>query len=160
MHFADYVVKPEKYLHLTDSIIELIQMSDNRVSYLPHLSRLRLTVLQDLIEAQAILNRITSRDLYKTVDYKVFTWDWKGHLRKFFNPEAIVSAAKSHKPETDEERAALMELSTNHVIIDEAVLHYGMGNSNPIDKIRFYSKRKPQGTHPPSSRTDLPESGL
>jgi len=23
------------------------------------------------------------------------------------------------------------------------VLHYGMGNTNPIDKIRFYSKRKP-----------------
>lgn len=91
------------------------------------------------------MNRITSRDLYKTVDYKVFAWDWKGHLRRFFNPKTIVSAAKLHKPENDEERAALEELSTQHVIIDEAVLHYGMGNDNPIDKIRFYSKRKPQG---------------
>ena len=85
------------------------------------------------------------------VDYKVFTWDWKGHLHRFFNPEEIVSAAKSHKPENHEEQAALEELSTQHIIIDEAVLHYGMGNSNPIDKIRFYSKRKPQGTRPPSS---------
>jgi len=88
--------------------------------------------------------------LYKTVDYKVFAWDWKGHLRKFFNPEAIVSAVKARKPENDEEQTALEELSTQHVIIDEAVLHYGMGNSNPIHKIRFYSKRKPQGVHPSS----------
>jgi hypothetical protein len=28
MHFADYVTKPERYLHLTDSIVELIQMSE------------------------------------------------------------------------------------------------------------------------------------
>ena len=96
------------------------------------------------------MNRINSRDLYKTVDYKVFAWDWKGHLRKFFNPGAIVSAVKARKPENDEEQAALEELSTQHVIIDEAVLHYGMGNSNPIDKIRFYSKRKPQGMDTPS----------
>jgi len=122
-----YVTSPEKFLHLTDSIIELIQMSDDK----------------NLGEAQEILNRITSRDLYKTVDYKVFAWEWKEHLRRFFNPEAIVAAAKSHNPKNDEERAALEELSTQHVIIDEAVLHYGMGNTNPIDKIRFYSKRKP-----------------
>ena len=32
MHFADHVTNPEKYLHLTDSIIELIQMSNDRVS--------------------------------------------------------------------------------------------------------------------------------
>jgi len=82
------------------------------------------------------------------VDYKVFTWDWKGHLYRFFDPEEIVSAAKSHKSENHEERAALEELSTHHIIIDEAVLHYGMGNSNPIDKVRFYSKRKPKGVHP------------
>lgn len=85
------------------------------------------------------------------VDYKVFTWDWKGRLYRFFNPEEIVSAAKSHKPENNEERAALEELSAQHIIIDEAVLHYGMGNSNPIDKVRFYSKRKPNGVHSPPS---------
>ncbi|KAF9782073.1 hypothetical protein BJ322DRAFT_1074190 [Thelephora terrestris] len=126
MHFADHVTNPSKYLYLTDSITELIQMSND----------------ENLCEAQAILNRITSRDLYKTVDYKVFPWEWKGHLRKFFSPELIVAAAKSHNPENDEERDTLRELSTQHIIIDEAVLHYGMGNSNPIDKIRFYSKRK------------------
>lgn len=83
------------------------------------------------------------------VDYKVFTWGWTGHLRRFFNPEAIVTAAKSHNPENGEEQAVLDELSTKHVIIDEAVLHYGMGNCNPIDKIRFYSKRKLHGTCSP-----------
>ena len=88
------------------------------------------------------------------VDYKAFTWDWQDHLYKFFNPEAIVSAAKSHEPENDEEQAALEELSTRHIIIDQTVLHYGMGKSNPIDKVRFYSKRTPQGIPPPSFQTD------
>jgi hypothetical protein len=66
-----------------------------------------------------------------------------------------VAAAKSHDPKNDEERAALDELSTKHVIVDKAVLHYGMGNSNPIDKIRFYSKRKPHGPYSPSSQNEL-----
>lgn len=35
MHFADHVTNPEKYLHLTDSIIELIQMSDDEVNCAP-----------------------------------------------------------------------------------------------------------------------------
>lgn len=131
MHFAHDVTNPERYLHLTDGIIELIQISKD----------------PNLDEAQMILNRITSRDLYRTVDYKVFAWEWKGHLCKFFNPGAIVEAAKSHNPESEEEQTALEELTTYHVIIDEAVLHYGMGNSNPVDKIRFYSKRKPNECH-------------
>ena len=44
MHFADYVMNPERYLHLTDSIIELIQMSDDQVSFVPLFPRLGLTV--------------------------------------------------------------------------------------------------------------------
>lgn len=157
MHFAGYITNPDRYLHLTDSIIELIQMSDNQVSLMSLFSWLGLTIFQALAGAQAVLGRITSRDLYKTVDYKVFTWNWKGHLHKFFNPESIISAAKSHEPENNEERVILEELSINHVIVDEAVLHYGMGNDNPIDSIRFYSKRKPQGMHPPNFQMDSTE---
>lgn len=159
MHFADYVTSPERYLHLTDSIIELIQMSDDKVSSASLFSPAKINLFQNLKESQAILNRITSRDLYKTVDYKVFPWGWKGHLRKFFNPETIVAAAMLHNPRNDEERALLDELSAQHVIIDEAVLHYGMGNCNPIDKIRFYSKRKPHGLYSPSSQNELADCG-
>lgn len=32
MHFANYVTNPERYLRLTDSVVELIQMSDDKVS--------------------------------------------------------------------------------------------------------------------------------
>ena len=161
MHFADYVTDPQKYLHLTDSVIELVQMSDDKVSsvLLFFFFPAEINHFQNLKEAQAILNRITSRDLYKTVDYKVFTWEWKDNLCKFFNPEAIVTAAKSHNPKNDEERAALEELSTQHIIIDQAVLHYGMGSTNPIDKIRFYSKRKPHGPYYPSSRSEFADCG-
>ena len=44
MHFADHVTKPERYLHLTDSIIELIQMSDDQVSSASLFSQLELIV--------------------------------------------------------------------------------------------------------------------
>jgi hypothetical protein len=50
MHFAGYVTKPEKYLHLTDSIIELIQMSDDQVSSVPLFPRLGLIVSRTLWE--------------------------------------------------------------------------------------------------------------
>lgn len=35
MRFADHVTNPEKYLRLTDSIIEMIQMSDDEVNAIP-----------------------------------------------------------------------------------------------------------------------------
>lgn len=44
MRFADHVTNPERYLHLTDSIIELIQMSDDKVSSVPFIFQLGLTV--------------------------------------------------------------------------------------------------------------------
>jgi len=37
MHFADHITNPEKYLRLTDSIVELIQMSDDEVNAVPPL---------------------------------------------------------------------------------------------------------------------------
>lgn len=44
MHFADDITKPERYLHLTDSVIELIQMSDDKVSSVPFISWPGLTI--------------------------------------------------------------------------------------------------------------------
>ena len=37
MRFAEHVTNPERYLHLTDSVIELIQMSGDGVSPLQEL---------------------------------------------------------------------------------------------------------------------------
>ena len=37
MRFADHVTNPEKYLRLTDSIVEMIQMSDDEVNAVPPL---------------------------------------------------------------------------------------------------------------------------
>lgn len=48
MHFADYVANPERYLHLTDSIIELIQMSNDPVSSVSLFSRLGLIIPRTL----------------------------------------------------------------------------------------------------------------
>ena len=48
MHFADHITKPEKYLHLTDTIVELIQVSEDQVSSVPLISWSGLTVSRTL----------------------------------------------------------------------------------------------------------------
>ena len=49
---------------------------------------------QRLEAAQAILNRVETRDLYKSVDLKVFHWDMKAKLKAAFTPESVVNAFK------------------------------------------------------------------
>jgi hypothetical protein len=100
--------------------------------------------------------------LYKCVDYKTLPWVYRENLRDFCTPEIIVKAAKAYRPTTDAERKLVEELEPKHVIVDEALLHYGkgthfshnylsdlitvgMGQDNPLDKIKFYSKNKPRG---------------
>ena len=50
MHFAGYITNPDRYLHLTDSIIELIQMSNDRVSLVPLFFWLGLTIFRTSLE--------------------------------------------------------------------------------------------------------------
>ena len=56
-----------------------------------------------------------------------------------------MSAAKTYQPNTDKEMELVKELNPRHVIIDEVILHYGMGKNNPLDKVKFYSKHHPAG---------------
>lgn len=46
MRFADHITNPDRYLHLTDSIVELIQMSENPVSLMSFFSLLGLTTFR------------------------------------------------------------------------------------------------------------------
>jgi deoxynucleoside triphosphate triphosphohydrolase SAMHD1 len=109
LHFAELVDKPDKYVHLCDNIIQRIEMSED----------------PELETSRSILSRITTRDLYKCVDYKTLPWVYKEKLRETCTPEIIVKAAKAYEPTTDAERKLVDELEAKHVIVDVALLHYG-----------------------------------
>ncbi|KAM5540654.1 hypothetical protein V8D89_005685 [Ganoderma adspersum] len=137
MNIARRLEDPKKYLHLTDRIQGEIEASED-----PRLKK-----------AQAITHRIRIRDLYKAVDFKVFAWDQRAELKALFTPESVVKAFKAkyaedpalHNAEVD---ALAKEFSPDHVIIDVTERHHGMKNENPLDFMKFYSKRHPdRGIH-------------
>lgn len=86
--------------------------------------------------------------MYKPVDFKVFAWDQKAELKAMFTPESIVEAFRAvytedsnlHRADVD---ALAKEFGPKHVIIDITERHHGMKNENPLDFMKFYSKRHP-----------------
>jgi hypothetical protein len=46
-------------------------------------------------------------------------------------------------PETADNTDNVDSLEEKHVIVDFAIMHYGMKKENPLDSIKFYSKRNP-----------------
>ncbi|KAI0666163.1 hypothetical protein C8Q78DRAFT_476791 [Trametes maxima] len=141
MHIARRLENPKEYLYLTDHIQTEIEASKD-----PRLA-----------EAQAILHRIRIRDLYKAVDFKVFPWHCKADLKDLFTPESVVNAFKDVYSRRDvlmhssPDIAALQHvdeedanaLGPEHVIIEITPRHHGMGNMNPLNFVKFYSKHNP-----------------
>lgn len=111
--------------------------------------------MQRLAPAQEILHRICVRDLYKSVDFKVFQWELKADLKETFTPESVVKAFRdlyARRASLSAEQAESLEqvapedaaaLSPEHVIIDLGERHHGMKNENPLDFMKFYSKHNP-----------------
>jgi hypothetical protein len=102
-----------------------------------------------------IFDRIRTRDLYKTVDYKVFNWEYYELCQKYITPERIVEAAKALPSDTvdgdlsQSGGVTVDSLSANHVIVTLTPMHYGMKEKNPLDFVKFYSKHKPNSKlHP------------
>lgn len=112
---------------------------------------------QELESARAIIERIRTRDLYKVVDYKVFSHADKAMIKASVTPDEIVRVAKSGAlTGVDEELVA--QLKPSHVVVTCSLLHYGKGEHNPLDEVTFYSKKKPHGASCPvldSSRVDV-----
>lgn len=53
--------------------------------------------------------------------------------------------------DTDEQKVdkdTMKELGSKHVIVDLSPMHYGMGDKNPLEKVKFYSKRNPNCERP------------
>lgn len=85
------------------------------------------------------------------VDNKTFEWAHFDLCRQYFTPAKIVSAAKElardpasglSSPEHGAE-----SLTQEDVLADFCTLHYGKKDKNPLDTVKFYSKRSPNGKH-------------
>ncbi|KAH7916640.1 hypothetical protein BJ138DRAFT_1051916 [Hygrophoropsis aurantiaca] len=126
MKIADAMDKPKRYILLTDDILSQIEGTDD----------------QALEESRAIIERIHTRDLYRLVDFKVFSFELKDPCATYITPERIVEVAKSTSlPGTDPDIVA--QLTSRHVIVDLTPMHYGMQERNPLDFVKFYSKHSP-----------------
>ncbi|KAH7881867.1 hypothetical protein F5I97DRAFT_474016 [Phlebopus sp. FC_14] len=126
MKIADLVNKPQKYVFLTDNLLNKIEESTE----------------EELEEARAIIERIRTRDLYRVVDYKVFSFEDKKMVEENVTPESIVAAARSGLLEgVDQE--LVEQLTPDHVAVNCSTLHYGKGKENPLNYVTFYSKQQP-----------------
>lgn len=131
----------EKFLYLTDDIMTRIEASEDSVNYPETLSIALTTELwscQNLAPAQAIFLRIRNRDLYKCTDHKVIPRRHQKQVEQYITKERIVEAARALGTSKLARR-----LEADDVIVDFAVMHYGMWEENPLDHVKFYSKTHP-----------------
>ncbi|KAF7799951.1 hypothetical protein EIP86_011194 [Pleurotus ostreatoroseus] len=126
MHIATQLENPQEYLFLTDDIKTRIEMTKD----------------PELEEARDIFRKISLRQLYKDVDSNVFIWEQKHRCRSYFTPQSIVVHARQACQGTMHDDLA-QQLKADHIIVDLAEMHYGMKDANPLDTVRFYSKRRP-----------------
>ncbi|KAK0183798.1 hypothetical protein F5146DRAFT_939889, partial [Armillaria mellea] len=120
LKIASRMFDPKEFTYLTDDIMTQI---DHDALTNPNLA-----------PAAAIFDRIRTRDLYKSVDYK--TVDWADH--KFFvaevTPPKIVRETHSDSPSG---------LTPDDDIVSFAPMHYGLLDENPLRHVKFYSKARP-----------------
>ncbi|KAJ7499848.1 hypothetical protein FB451DRAFT_1206806 [Mycena latifolia] len=124
LKIADQIEIPKKFLYLTDDIMPRIESSDD----------------PDLEPAQAIFDRVRTRDLYKFVDGRIVEWERRDVFRHCITRERIVEEARRLAAQ-DKTDIDLTELTADSVIVDHAMMHYGMKDKNPLDFVKFYSKR-------------------
>lgn len=126
LKLANLVDKPDRYVFLTDNLLNKIQESTEK----------------ELEPARAIIERIHTRDLYRLVDYKVFLYADLEMVSRDVTPARIVEVAKSGSLEGVDEELVL-QLTEEYVAVNVSVLHYGKGPRNPLDDVTFYSKQQP-----------------
>ncbi|KAF5353677.1 hypothetical protein D9758_008643 [Tetrapyrgos nigripes] len=126
---AESVSKPERYIHLTDCLLEKIAASEE----------------EELKEARQLVRRIQTRNLYRRVDYRFMPYDLVGPAKKLITSQKIVDAVQqlvdSGKIEDLDPELDVAALKPEDVIVDFSTMHYGMKEKNPVDNVRFYSKR-------------------
>lgn len=141
LKLSDAITNPERYLHLTDSVVEEIERSTNPVGHFDLRRTLIITdtPLELLAESRALLHRLRKRNLYKQADLKVLPSVYKELWGDRLTPQGIANASKSI---TDD---LMLPVSPEDIIVDWTFLHMGMKEQDPMKLVRFFQKQKPNG---------------
>jgi hypothetical protein len=133
LKISEQVNDPNRYVFLTDSIIEEIERSTLLVSpfgsYCP-----RLTYSQELGTAREIVTRLRRRELYKCVDVLHLTSRQEALWKEFITSEKIALEAnrvRAEIPTTSE----LREVVPLDIIVDWTFVHFGMKDKNPVELV-------------------------
>ncbi|KAF9474606.1 HD-domain PDEase-like protein [Pholiota conissans] len=130
---AKRIFKPEEYVHLSDHILTEIESSK----------------VPELAESRAIIKAMRRRQLYKFVEFKSIEWPFRDVFRKNITPARIMEAVKKildKRPMGGDvylDDRTLVSLEESDIIVNFSTRSFGMKEKNPVDFVRFYSKRNP-----------------
>lgn len=114
---SDWAQDVKRYHLLTDSLFDLIRQDQD----------------PSTLGARALLNRLDRRELYPMVGEFFVNSDNIEQLRKL-NSSDIVSYQRTGTPMN-------LQLRPEELILHFSTANYGMGEKNPLSKVKFYSKR-------------------
>ncbi|KIY67967.1 hypothetical protein CYLTODRAFT_277105 [Cylindrobasidium torrendii FP15055 ss-10] len=118
LRISSRVNSPRRFLHLTDDIVAEIDRSEDP----------RLT------EAQQIVRRIHTSDLYAIAEAVYLAWPLPTSVRKQLTPATIVNAARR----LGSQHLLSTELREGDVLVDITPMHWGMKDKDPFATIKFY----------------------
>jgi deoxynucleoside triphosphate triphosphohydrolase SAMHD1 len=126
LDISSRIYDPERYLYLTDSILEEIERSiDPR-----------------LASAREIILRMRRRDLYRCVDYLHVGVADKAALAEVVTAQEVAREANTIRLgiEDGEGGGGVREVKESDVIINWGYLHFGMKERDPMEQVLFYGK--------------------
>ncbi|KAI8583987.1 hypothetical protein K450DRAFT_220918 [Umbelopsis ramanniana AG] len=115
LKISESVEDPKKFWKLTDGILKTIEHSED----------------DELKDARQIIKRLRTRKLYRFVDEFLIPAGMESHITK-----DKISARELVSYQSD--NSGLVE---EDVIIEWLVINYAMKDRNPMDSVRFFSKR-------------------
>ncbi|KAJ2926166.1 hypothetical protein H1R20_g10921, partial [Candolleomyces eurysporus] len=125
MKLAERVYDPDSFLYLNDYILNEIERSK----------------APELEASRQLIKRLRHRELYREVVWKAVEFTSKKAIQEYITPERIMGKArKTFEGEGSEEP---LDLTADDIIVDIGTIHYGMGERNPVDLTKFYSKKHP-----------------
>ncbi|EUC66582.1 DNA replication factor C, large subunit [Rhizoctonia solani AG-3 Rhs1AP] len=134
MQLADKIHNAEEYLYLNDSVLLDIERSK----------------APELEKSREIIHRIRTRQLYKEVDMYMFAVEHRDTLKQL-TPEKAAEVVKTiEMPE-----GADADLAAEDVAIDMTLIHLGMKDKRPVDLVKFYGKRNPNGKAAPENASHV-----
>ncbi|KZS90930.1 HD-domain/PDEase-like protein, partial [Sistotremastrum niveocremeum HHB9708] len=130
LDIASRIDNPERYQYLTDDIILEIERS----------------TAPELAKSRDIIRRVRKRQFYAEVDQVYIPWAagkrWEKELtaEKIFQQYQALDAT-CNKEDDDVHTHEDEALKVEDILIHHGPLHWGRGSNNPIQNVRFYSKR-------------------